>query len=195
MGNVMKLNTDADDGRTDGGDTRFDDDNLSLADVREAKQEGGRVRIARDAVTSQPNAVATGRAAHEVDGVEAVLYASQFNDHTERAILYDSEAELYAVVSGHTRSEAWNTVEHDWKVRSIGSTLSAEFDAEDFDSEEEGELWAEWVLSDLVQYGEDGGIYAVYPDGAGFEIVTEDSGVEGLIGDRFTLEITAEDDE
>lgn len=181
---------------TDGGELRFgEEDALSLAEAKEAKDDGARVRISRDLVEVNETGSPGARKKKDVDGVEALLFASDFNSHIQQAIVFDSESDLYAVVSGHTRQEAWNLAEHDWKVRSVGSGLTAEVTAGEFETDADRDGWARWVLDEVVDWGESGAVWAVKPDGSAFEIVIDDSNISGLVGDRFSLNITAADAE
>lgn len=169
----------------------------TLEDVADAKADHDRVRIERDALSRPATAEANQRKASDVRGLEALLFASDFNDHIEMAVLYDPDAELYAVVSGHKRSEAWNTVEHDWKVHSIGSELVVKGDPEEYESDFDREEFESFVRYELVEDGDDRAIYEIVPGTGSDSIEIEFKDAEGLTteGYRITVSLTAGDGE
>jgi len=174
-------------------DTRFDDtdDGWTLADVADvmADKTSDRVRLSRDIAPATDTVQTNGRSENDVDGLEAILFATDFNDHIQKAVLYDSRAELYAVVSAHERSEAMSQAEYDWKVSTIGPDLEGDIVAGEFETDTDRDGWKEWALCEAVRYGDDGGIHAIRPASPGFEFQISDRDVEGLVGDAFSVDI------
>lgn len=89
-------------------------------------------------------------------------YRDQYQD-VQSALVYDPEADLFARISGHTNSGAWNQKERDYKVRDVGRDVEIvdQWDVEipDLDEfgETEEEFVAEWaeILFDNIRYGDE----------------------------------------
>ncbi len=95
--------------------------------------------------------------------VRLVVSRSDSYDDVQDALVYDPESELFARLSGHTSSGAWNQKERDWKVRDIGADVELVDawdiqipDLDDYDETPE-EFVAEWmdILFDNAAFGDD----------------------------------------
>ena len=104
-------------------------------------------------------------------------YRDQYQD-VQSALVYDPEAGLFARISGHTNSGAWNQKERDYKVRDVGRDveIADQWDVEipDLDEfgETEGEFVAEWadILFDNIRYGDEPGDELQEFDGKKFRL-------------------------
>lgn len=104
-------------------------------------------------------------------------YRDQYQD-VQSALVYDPEADLFARISGHTNSGAWNQKERDYKVRDVGRDVEIvdQWDVEipDLDEfgETEEEFVAEWadILFDNIRYGDEPGDEIQEFDGKKFRL-------------------------
>lgn len=104
-------------------------------------------------------------------------YRDQYQD-VQTALIYDPDADLFARISGHSSSGAWNQAERDYKVRDIGREVEIvdEWDVDipdldQFDDTEEGFVaeWAE-MLFDKIRHGEPAGDEIDGFDGKKFQL-------------------------
>lgn len=88
-------------------------------------------------------------------------HRDQYRD-IQSALIYDSDADLFARISGHTHSGAWTQQERDYKVREVGRDVQIvdQWDVEIPDLDEFGETAEEFIatwaamLFDKVRHGE-----------------------------------------
>lgn len=75
-------------------------------------------------------------------------YRDQYQD-VQSALVYDPEADLFARISGHTNSGAWNQKERDYKVLDVGRDVEIvdQWDVVVPDLEDFGETEEEFVLA------------------------------------------------
>lgn len=91
-------------------------------------------------------------------------YRDQYQD-VQSALVYDPEVDLFARISGHTNSGAWNQKERDYKVHDVGHDVKIvdQWDVEipdlDVFGETEEEFVTEWadILFDNIRYGDEPG--------------------------------------
>ena len=124
-------------------------------------------------------------------------YRDQFQD-VQAALVYDPNSELFARLSGHTSSGAWNQKVRDWKVRDVGRNIEIvdQWDVEIPDLEEFGETeeefvseWAE-ILFDNIRYGDEPGDELQEFDGKKFRLRDYDGRTA-----RVHYELVSEEDE
>ena len=120
-------------------------------------------------------------------------YRDQYQD-VQSALVYDPEADLFARISGHTNSGAWNQKERDYKVRDVGRDVEIvdQWDVEipDLDDfgETEEEFVAEWadILFDNIRYGDGPGDEIDQFDGKKFQLQDHDGRRAGVQYDLVT---------
>jgi len=104
-------------------------------------------------------------------------YRDQYQD-VQSALVYDPEADLFARISGHSNSGAWNQKERDYKVRDVGRDVEIveQWDVEIPDLDEFGETeeefvteWAD-ILFDNIRYGDEPGDEIDQFDGKKFQL-------------------------
>lgn len=91
-------------------------------------------------------------------------YRDQYQS-LQSVLVYDDGADLFARLSGHTHSGAWNQMERDYKVRDVGRDVEivdqwgVTIPDLDVFGETEEAFVAEWasMLFDNIRYGDDPG--------------------------------------
>lgn len=104
-------------------------------------------------------------------------YRDQYQD-VQSALVYDPDSDLFARISGHTNSGAWNQKERDYKVRDVGRDVEivdqCDVEIPDLDEfgETEEEFVAEWadILFDNIRYGDEPGEEIDQFDGEKFQL-------------------------
>lgn len=94
--------------------------------------------------------------------VRLIAGGSDRFDDVQSALVFDPEAGLFARLSGHTNSGAWNQKERDWKVRDVGHDVEIvdqwDVDIPDLEpfGETEEEFVAEWadILFGNIRHGD-----------------------------------------
>lgn len=110
--------------------------------------------------------------------VRLIAHGSDSYDDVQTALVYDPEADLFARLSGHTNSGAWNQKERDYKVRDVGQDveIADQWDVEVPDLEEFGETeeefvteWAD-ILFGNIRHGDEPGDELQEFDGKKFRL-------------------------
>jgi len=115
--------------QADGGTQRITD-NLSLTEVEVGDRIDPAIIPRTDAtdVGDRINAHLPRQADDDGRTYDVVLIANRTDDwdDTQTALIHEPGTGLFARISGHTSSGAWNQHERDWKVRDVGSEFAVD---------------------------------------------------------------------